>query len=90
MTIKFSASRYQLQKSCLGRYHFNYIEKVPVVKTTWPATVMGTSIHSYIENYLGLISNENDIKNLNMSKVKMLLQYFEFFSWNDNSKETIF
>ena len=64
MTIKFSASRYGLQKQCLGKYHFNYIEKLPVTKTTWPATVMGSSIHSYIENYLGLLSNENDIKKL--------------------------
>lgn len=62
--IKFSASRYGLQKTCLGKYHYNYIEKVPVTRTTWPATVIGSSIHSYIENYLGLVSNENDIKKL--------------------------
>lgn len=64
MEIKISPSRLTTLKTCLGQYYFRYILKEPVQKTTWPATVMGTSIHSYIENYLPLVSKESDIKKL--------------------------
>lgn len=50
--IKFSKSRFELQQSCLGKYWWKYIKTQPTEETVWPATLIGETVHLYLENLL--------------------------------------
>ena len=62
--LKFSKSRYGSQKSCLGQYFYQYVEKKEVPQILWPGTLLGTATHLFIEENLNNIEKEKDIKKL--------------------------
>jgi len=62
--LKFSKSRYGSQKSCLGQYYYQYIEKREVPTILWPGTLIGTATHLFIEENFNSIVKEKDIKKL--------------------------
>lgn len=57
--IKFSKSRFDVQKKCLGIYNYRYIEKVDVPLVIYPATVIGEVIHYYLELFFANVTEEN-------------------------------
>jgi hypothetical protein len=59
--IKFSPSRYNVQRDCLGKYYFRHILKVPVKSKVWPGTVYGTTLHLFVEENLSVLKKK-DIK----------------------------
>jgi hypothetical protein len=62
--LKFSKSRYGSQKTCLGQYFYQYIEKKEVPQILWPGTLFGTATHLFIEENLNSVIKEKDIKKL--------------------------
>ena len=63
MILKFSKSRYSLQKDCLGKYYFTYIKGIRD-NTMWPGTLAGTTLHLYLEENYSTINSLKDIKSL--------------------------
>lgn len=57
--MKFSVSRYNTQRNCLGQYYYKYVNETLVEEITWPATVAGTVTHSLFEQFY---SNEKPVK----------------------------
>lgn len=78
--IKFSPSRYNVQKDCLGKYYFRHILKVPVKSKVWPGTVYGTSLHLFVEENLSEIKKKN---------IKKYLKKDFIECWNDSKKEAL-
>jgi hypothetical protein len=63
MTIKFSKSRYSLQKDCLGKYYYTYIKGFRD-NTLWPGTLGGTTLHLFLEKNFKEVQSLKDIKKL--------------------------
>ena len=61
--MKFSKSRYALQKDCLGKYYWTYIKGFRDL-TLWPGTLGGTAIHLYLERYYPQITSLKYLKDL--------------------------
>jgi len=57
--IKFSKSRFDTQKKCLGIYHYKYIEKLETSSVIYPATVIGEAVHYYLELFFTQINEEH-------------------------------
>ncbi len=70
-----SASKINLIKDCLGKFHFKYIQKINQKEITFTATIIGLTIHQLMEDCVAMIR-----KRIKLSKIN------EFIELNFESK----